>query len=481
MGQIDHSEQEVLEPPQYSLVFNDEKINTLHIKVDQSNWDAINDNMQEKFGTFGARSAQQGSNVSPVPGGNRQGPPPGGPQGMLPGGGPSGAMAEDPIYVPVDIDFNGLSLNQVGFRLKGNSSLMTSWARGIYKLPFRLNFKKYDKQSLHGFQELSLSPAFNDPSLIREKVASDLFRAAGVPAAQTSFCKVYIDFGDDTQYCGVYTIVEVVDDTMIKNQFGEDDGNIYKPESTFASFTASQFEKKNNKKKADFSDVEQFITFLNAPYRTTEPVRWRQEMEQALNVDGFLKWLAMNTLMVSWDSYGAMAHNYYLYQAQNGQLNWIPWDQNEAMSTQKEGMAPPTQGQPNRPGPPGPRPAMAGTAGTRPGAAGMANAPGRGKQGVDLELKTVGTQWPLIRHMAEDPTYYARYRAYVTEFAQTLFTPERMSTIFDRYYRLLDSAAKEEKSPYSQMTGYKEFKAELKELKQHVKTRQKEALKTFMQ
>ena len=34
---------------------------------------------------------------------------------------------------------------------------------------------------------------------------------------------------------------------MVKDQFGEDKGNIYKPESRFQSFLSTEFEKKNNK------------------------------------------------------------------------------------------------------------------------------------------------------------------------------------------------------------------------------------------
>ena len=88
-------------------------------------------------------------------------------------------------------------------------------------------------QRLYGFKELSFSAGVKDNSLIREKVTAEIFRMAGIPAAQTSFYKLYIDFGDGLKYCGIYAMVEVVDDTMLKTQLGEDAGNLIKNSVNF--------------------------------------------------------------------------------------------------------------------------------------------------------------------------------------------------------------------------------------------------------
>ena len=49
-------------------------------------------------------------------------------------------LPRTPIYVPADISFDGETFRRVGFRLKGNSTLLLTWRRGNDKLPFRLNF-----------------------------------------------------------------------------------------------------------------------------------------------------------------------------------------------------------------------------------------------------------------------------------------------------------------------------------------------------
>ncbi|MEZ4905968.1 MAG: CotH kinase family protein [Spirosomataceae bacterium] len=305
--------------PNYEVVFPQSKVNTLEIVMTAADWAAIRADMKTKKGSdFGTRTTG-------TPGGNAGGVPSFGPE---------------PAYFPLMVKFNGKSWKNVGFRLKGNSTLNSTWSAGIYKLPFRLKMDEYEdmfpeinNQRMYGFKELSMSPAAKDASLIREKVGADIFRMAGIPAAQTAFYKVYIDFGEGLKYCGVYTMVEVIDDSMVKDQFGEDKGNIYKPESNFMTFAQTAFEKKNNKTAADWSDVQSTISALNATNRTSDPAAWRANLEKVFNMDHFIKWLAVNTTMVSWDTYGAMAHNHYLYNHSTKKLMWIPWDNNEALTS----------------------------------------------------------------------------------------------------------------------------------------------------
>ncbi len=405
--------------PNYTEVFPQDKVNTLEITMTDSDWEFIQADMEEKFGSaFGI-------------GGNQ----PGG--GAVGGGGIPTFGTDDPDYVAVSLKFNGLEWYKVGFRLKGNSTLSTSWRNGIYKLPFRLDFDEFEEQyaqienqRFYGFNELSFSPGANDNTLIREKVGADIFRRAGIASSQTAFYKVFINFGSGIKYCGVYTMVEVVDDTMIKNQFGSDDGNIYKPESAFKSFIEDEFEKKNNKGEADFSDVQAAIAALNSSTRNTDAPQWRASLETSFNVDHFIKWLAVNTTMHNWDTYGAMAHNYYLYNDADKGLTWIPWDNNEAMSN-------------------------------------------RGKRSeLTLSLSGISNSWPLIRYIADDPVYYANYKEYVHEFAEQVFTVDSMNELFDTYHNLISpyviGPEQTEEDKHTHLTSRASFQNDLTSLKQHV-------------
>lgn len=466
--------------PNYKAVFPQNKVNVLEISMINNQWDSINVDMKEKFGTdFGKGGFPKMGRMN---GGPANGMPPMPPPNF--GGGIPPMMnfsQSEPNYVSVSVKFKHKIYPKVGFRLKGNSSLMQTWGKGIYKLPFRLDFDEFEKdknkQKFNGFEKLSFSPAMSDKSLIREKVTADIFREAGIPTAQTAFYRIYIDFGEGKKYCGVYTLVEVIEDTMVKTQFGEkygtqSVGNIYKPESNFMNFKKEQFEKKNNKKQADWGDIETFLAALNSSDRTTDALQWRTNLEKTFNVDHFIKWLAVNNTIVNWDTYGALPHNFYLYNSPTLKLTWIPWDHDLSLGVKMEMMGnisakkfKPMSGDGFKP-PVGFAPPMGGAMG----------------RGISLSMSEVGKNWPLIRYIADDVFYYAKYKQYVKEFTENVFTPEKMNKLFERNQKLIApfviGKTKEEK-PYSHLDNKEDFIIELDILKKHV-VQQNEAVLKFL-
>jgi spore coat protein H len=347
-----------------------------------------------------------GAGATPPPGAG--GPPPGGPPGD---GGPLNLLSRDPVYVPVDVQYDGVTWTAVGMRYKGNSSLAASGGSG--KLPFRLNFDHYevehpeiDDQRFYGFKEMTFSSNWNDNSQLRELFANEVLRDRGIVAARAAFVRVYVDVGDGPEYWGLYTMIEDPSDAMLDAQLGSSDGNLYKPDgpgADWTTFDVEGFAKKNNEDAADWSDIESAIAALHAPQ--TEPPAWRAALEAAFDVDGFLGWLAVNTVIVNWDTYGALAHNYYLYAdpARNGQLRWIPWDHNLSMS---EG----------------------GFFGTAQAATPEA----------ELLHTNVGEQWPLISKLLADPIYAARYREGLLHASGGLFSPETGTARLRQLHALIE-------------------------------------------
>jgi spore coat protein H len=394
------------EAADYAAVFPADRVIRLDVQIAASDWAAMMADMASMAGEFGARGGgrgMMGGGIGMPPGGGLGGPggfpdggvPPigdGGPvTGPGPGGAPDGGMGmpggggggvvpeffpHTPIYVPSTVTFAGRSWRNAGIRFKGNSSLSSSWSQGVYKLPFRLDFDELEdrfpevaKQRFLGFKALSLTSGFSDPSLIREKVMADLFREGGVRAARTVFARLYIDRGQGPEYFGLYSMAEVPDKAMLRAQFGNDQGNLYKPEgigARLATFDQASFEKKTNNSAADFGDVQRFIAALNADRR--DPAAWRAGLQATFDVPGFLSWLAINTVTANWDAYGQMAHNYYLYgdPGNGGRLTWIPWDHDLALQ----------EGRP-----------------------------------TDVFHGSVTSVWPLIRYLLDDPLYRDTYRA----------------------------------------------------------------------
>ena len=152
------------------------------------------------------------------------------------------------------------------------------------------------------------------------------------------------------------------------------------------------------------------------------------------NVDEFLRWLAVDTLIQNWDTYGTMGHNYYLYHdPTTGQLNWIPWDNNMALSSRS------------------------GRASTRA-----------------LDLSAVSDSWPLISYLINDEVYRAAYDRYVLVTINGEFSPQRMPYIYTTYHNLIQpyvTGANAEQPGYTHLQSAEAFDQSLDELIAHVKSR----------
>lgn len=422
--------------PDYEIVFPQDEVNTLTITISPDNWAAMQANMTDLYGEFGSRPIMGGGfpagdlpeGFEPpagfVPGNPPENFQPGDlPEGfeppgdvmMGPGGGGMLGIEENPMWVTADIRFNDQTWTNVGMRFKGNSSLMSGWGSGILKLGFKLDFDQFedeypeiDNQRFFGFKQLTFSSNWNDDSLLKEKVVADVFREAGVPAAQTAFYAVYVDYGAGPVYFGLYTAVEAVEDTVIETQFEDDNGNLYKPEGDGATFAAgtfdeASFDKETNEEEANYSDILALFEALHAETRTTDPATWRSSLEAVFDVDGFIRWLAVNEVIQNWDSYGTMAHNYYLYNDPvTGQLTWIPWDHNLALSNEMGGRR-----------------------------MGMGSGPDT------LDQTNVSDNWPLISFLMADPVYHDLYVQYVDETINGAFEPGKMAATYQALHDLI--------------------------------------------
>lgn len=435
--------------PNYDIVFPKDAVNQITITVTPEDWAAMQANMTELYGEKGTR--QMGGPPPGAPAGVEQGQPPAPPEGMGPGGqgGPPGDMTrENPMWVAATIEFNGETWTNVGVRYKGNSSLMSMWGSGSAKLPFKLDFDEFEdtypeikNQRFYGFDQLSLGNNFSDATYMRDTIAYDLLEKAGLPAAETAFYEVVVDYGEGPVSLGIYTAVEVIDDTVIAREFGDDSGNIYEADGRAASLAdgtadliSETFEKENNK-NSDWSDIQKLYDVLHSSERTTDPAAWRSELESVFDVDGFLEWLALSGVMQHWDTYGGMTHNYYLYHdPDTGKLTWVSWDHNMILSAGGGG-------QRGRVGQGGPAPAMGEAAVQRGPRGGMG--PGRS---ITLDRQDVTDRWPLIRFLLDDPTYQAAYVQYVAEVTDEVFVPDQLTAEYQRMAALLAPYAEKEGS-----------------------------------
>ncbi|MEM1179145.1 MAG: CotH kinase family protein [Acidobacteriota bacterium] len=255
-------------------------------------------------------------------------------------------------------------------------------------------------------------------------------------APRAAFYRVYVDHGEGPVYFGLYTMVETMEDTVIRKQFEDDGGNLYKPDGPPASFAKGTYReasycKKTNEDDGGYGDVRVLYDALHR--RDLDPAQWRSGLEAAFDVDGFLCWLAVVTVEQNWDVYGNAAHNYYLYNdPTEDRLTWLPWDSNEFFRS----------------------------AGN--------------KEALPLSFDGVDGKWPLIRLLIDDEIYGARYREHVRAVAAEVYSPERMVPIFEEMHALVAPAvigADGERVGYTCLDSAADFFASLPELIAHVHER----------
>ncbi len=254
--------------PDFDLVFPADKVNTMTITVPAETWTAMLANMVAIAGERGVAGAGGGGlggrQQQIIPGqvpadggippagqvaadGQVPGNIPRGGQGQVPGGG-GGGMAgglTNPDWFKGTISFNGRSWSNVGVRFKGNSTLRSSWSSGTDAMPFKLDFDEWEgdhpeinNQRFYGFKQLSLSNNTGDPSYIRETVAYDFMEESGLPAANTALYDIMLDRGEGAKSLGIYTVIEVIDDTVLERVFEDGSGNIYEADGQAASLAA---------------------------------------------------------------------------------------------------------------------------------------------------------------------------------------------------------------------------------------------------
>ncbi|GJM25063.1 MAG: hypothetical protein DHS20C16_14780 [Phycisphaerae bacterium] len=401
--------------PDYDEVFDDTMVKRFDFVVTADRWQSMLDDMTATYGELGQRGT---------------GP------GLV-------DIDEDPIFVPAEVFYNGTQWYRVGIRFKGNSSLQSSWQQGILKLSFKMDFDEFeddypqiDNQRFYGFKKVSLKNNFDDRSFLREKVASDVFAAAGVPISHTAFYTLYVDHGNGPEYFGLYTLVEEVDGEVLDTQFSSDDGNLYKPEGVGASFVDGSFdeeyfEKKTNEDEEDWTDILALFAALHDDTASTDTETWRANLESVFNVDGFLKYLAVNGIIQNWDTYGRMTQNYYLYNdPETSKLTWIPWDNNEALQEGKNG----------------------------------------GALALDFgDLQS--NSWPLIEKLYADEVYKERYDDYLMEVIGEAFETASIQMLYDTYADLVGPYATTEVAGYSFLSGPGDFDNAIAELKTHASSR----------
>lgn len=234
-------------------------------------------------------------------------------------GGP-GATVEDTEYVPANLTFDGTDLGTVGIRIKGNSSRRGA---GGYASPYKIDTNRFvDGTELDGEKKINLHLALENAAL-NDYLSYGAWREFDVAASRTGWAELSIN----GEKVALYTTVEQVNEDLLAKYFEDGDGALYKPENPAGSLTylGSEIDAYTNvgydgDVEIDHASFLAFVDVLNNQAVT--------EWQNVMDVDSVLTYFAGNVALGNWDTYSAMGHNYYLYEAPDGRMSMLPWDMN---------------------------------------------------------------------------------------------------------------------------------------------------------
>ncbi|MCD4650689.1 MAG: CotH kinase family protein, partial [Candidatus Cloacimonetes bacterium] len=221
---------------------------------------------------------------------------------------------------------NGTLFDSVGVRYKGNSSCDTTRAKNPFniKLDYIIENQTYD-----GYGTLKLSNEFVDPSFVREALGFEI-AAKYCPACKVNYANVYVN----NQLIGLYTNVQSIDKFFVRSYYNNDENALIKGNPVIGVGAASLWYLgpdsttyyTSYEMKSDYGWQELINLCFTLNHNTSE-------IENILDVDRLLWFLAFHNTLVSTDSPVMLPHNFYLYQDDNGQFNYICWDLNMAFGT----------------------------------------------------------------------------------------------------------------------------------------------------
>jgi len=239
------------------------------------------------------------------------------------------------LRIPANVSIDGISVDSVGVRYKGNSTFCLPNEAGSVKVPYNLDFNHWiSGQDLMGYNKVKLANAWLDPTYCKEYIASRIYRKY-LPTPEINLIELHTQ-GD---YTGLYVNTESINRQFLNKHFDENDGVLFKCDgagvfcsenggggtdggipslSYLGSDTTNYYDSYTIKSDDGWGPLLDLITTLEfSP----------EDLGDVLNIDRVLWAMAVNTVVSNLDTYnGYYVHNYYLYQDVEGRFQMIPWD-----------------------------------------------------------------------------------------------------------------------------------------------------------
>ncbi len=134
----------------------------------------------------------------------------------------------DEEYVQCSVIIDNEAYKNVAIRAKGNTSLSNVQNYGNDRYSFKIEFDHYDgTNTYYGLDKLSLNNIIQDNTYMKDYLSYQMMGYFGVIAPLCSYVQILVN-GEEW---GLYLAVEGVEESFLSRNYGNDYGELYKPDS----------------------------------------------------------------------------------------------------------------------------------------------------------------------------------------------------------------------------------------------------------
>lgn len=249
------------------------------------------------------------------------------------------AADREKIWIEATVTIDGVTYQQAGLRLKGNSSLFSlrnadAATTEAQTLPWLVRLDKYvDGQDHQGAREFVIR-SNSSQSALNELVALQLLGATGLATEAAANIRLSVNGSDEV----LRLVIENPNDDWDDANF-DGDGILYKAESGGDySYRGSDpaayedvFDQETNTDAEDLTPLIGFLQFVN----DSDDATFAAELDDHLDIEAFATYLAFEDLIDNFDDIDGPGNNSYLrYDAETGRFTVVAWDHNLAFGVQ---------------------------------------------------------------------------------------------------------------------------------------------------
>ena len=334
------------------------------------------------------------------------------------------------VEVPAKLIVDGKTYDEVGVYFRGASSFGVGEGRK-HSINLSIDYAK-GSERLGGYRTLNLLNSSGDPTLLCAVLYHQIAREY-IPSPKANWVRLAIN----GESWGVFVNVQQFNKDFVEEWFGSKKGARWKAPGRpngnsgleFLGDDAAEYKKRYEIKSKDEPESWEALIELCRALNQTPAEQLEEKLRPILDIDGALKFLALENVFINTDGYWTRASDYCLYCDEDGRFHIIPHDVNETFRAA---------------GGPGPR---------GPGGPGGGE---RGGRGVELDpfAGADDPKKPLLSKLLAVPSLRARYAGYVKDVAETWLDWNKLGPIAQQYQAFL---ADEVKADTRKLGSYEAF------------------------